>query len=146
MEYIAPSVLTVKEAEKCLKWLRKNPRSLAWFALAAFAGLRPEEVEKTLWKAINFKEGWVHVGAQTSKVRQRRVVDPLPMAMKWLKLAKKLKSKLPLEPWARRVDREKLSELLGWKTWKRDVTRHTAASMWLASSGSAANRGDGTWP
>jgi integrase len=133
-----PSVLTFEETQKCLDWLQVHSRSLAWFALSTFVGLRPEEAEQTTWKDINFKEGWVKVEAQTTKVRQRRVVYPLPMAMKWLQRAQKLKSDLPLDPQARRRHGKLLREVLGWKHWKKDVTRHTAASMWLATCGSTA--------
>ncbi len=123
------AVFTVDEVQKCLTWLKLNPRSLAWFALSTFAGLRPEEAEKTCWSEINFTEGFVKVEAQTTKVRQRRIVYPLPMAMSWLRQAKKLKSTLPLTVKTRTADRIELRELLGWPEWKHDVTRHTFASM-----------------
>lgn len=132
-----PHIFTLAEAKKSIEWLKLNPRSLAWFALSTFAGLRPEEAEQTTWRDINFDEGWIKVEAQTTKVRQRRVVYPLPMAMAWLKLAKKKKSKLPLSLKQRTKDRKKLRAVLGWRAWKQDVTRHTAASMWLAHGGSA---------
>lgn len=135
----APEILTVKEVEKALKWLLIHPRSLAWFALTAFAGLRPEEAQKIRWKDIHFKEGWIRVEAQTTKVRQRRIVYPLPVALEWLKRAKRRKSELPLSPKKQLVDRKSLREILGWKEWKQDVTRHTAASYWLASEGTAAH-------
>ena len=133
------AVMTLKEVEKCLGWLKANPRSLAWFVLSTFAGLRPEEAEKTRWKEIHFKEGWIRVEAQTTKVRQRRVVYPKPMAIEWLKRAKRLKSTLPLTVKTRTRDRKILRAVLGWKSWKQDVTRHTCASMWLADCGSAAD-------
>jgi integrase len=134
----SPDVFALKEVEKCLAWLMANPRSLAWFVLSTFCGLRPEEAEQTTWKDINFEENWVKVEAQTTKVRQRRVVYPLPMAMRWLKLAKKKKAALPLSLKQRTKDRIKLRSVIGWEAWKQDVTRHTAASMWLARCGSAA--------
>ena len=133
-----PAIFTLKEVELCLAWLQKHPRSLAWFVLSTFAGLRPEEAEQTSWREINFKEGWIKVEAQTTKVRQRRVVYPLPLALGWLRRAKQLKSTLPLSLKQRTKDRKRLRAVLGWPKWKQDVTRHTAASMWLAYSGSAA--------
>jgi len=133
-----PCVFTVEDTKKCLDWLRQNPRSLAWFVLSALAGLRPEEAEKTEWREINFTEGFIKVEAQTTKTRQRRIVYPLPVAMKWLKLAKKLKSQLPLTVKTRKADRDQLRALLEWPKWKQDITRHSAASYWLAHCGSAA--------
>lgn len=129
-----PSTLTLKEMRTALDWLRKNPRSMAWFVLSTFAGLRPEEAEKTSWKNINFKEGWVKIEAQTTKVRQRRVVYPLPAAMEWLQRAKRLKAKLPIHSLALKRQRARLRKVLGWPIWKKDVTRHTAASNWIAHS------------
>lgn len=134
----SPSVMSIAEITKILKWLKKNPRAMAWFALSAFAGLRPEEAEKTAWSEINFKEGWVRIEAQTTKVRQRRVIYPLPVAIKWLKVAKKLKSDLPLATMSKKRDLHAMRDVLGWPVWKKDVTRHTAASYWLAMTGEAA--------
>jgi hypothetical protein len=106
--------------------------------LSAFAGRRPEEAEQTTWNDINFAEKWIRVEAQTSKIGQRRVVYPLPTAIVWLKKAKKLGAELPLGQRARKKDRLALRAELGWPTWKKDVTRHTAASNWLAVSRSSA--------
>jgi len=44
----------------------------------------------------------------------------------------------PLTARTRKLDRKALRALLGWPVWKKDVTRHTAASMWLAHEASAA--------
>jgi integrase len=131
------SIMKIKEVETCLAWFKSNPRAFAWFALSTFAGLRPEEAQKTRWKDINFKEGWIKVEWQTTKVRQRRVVYPEPMAMKYLKQAKRLRSQLPISTKIRTVEQKKLRAKLGWPKWKQDVTRHTCASMWLAYSGSS---------
>jgi|GEM_PF-671362 len=140
--FVTPSILTVEETEKCLAWLKLNPRLLAWFALSTFAGLRPEEAEQTTWADIHFDEGWVKVEAQTTKIRQRRVVYPMRMAMEWLKEAQKLKSLLPLTVKQRTIERNKLRAVLGWEKWKQDCTRHTASSYWLAHTGEAAKIAD----
>lgn len=83
-----PAVFTPKEVETCLRWLvRERPRALAWFVLTTFCGLRPEEAAVTGWEQIHFGEGLVVVEAQSSKVRRRRIVYPMPMAMEWLRFA-----------------------------------------------------------
>jgi len=133
----SPEVLTVDEAKKCLRWLAKKPRLFGWFALSTFAGLRPDEAMKTTWQEINFAEGWIRVEAQTTKVRQRRVVYPLPEAMKLIRLAKDKGAELPLTIGKLIQDRDELKTAIGWQEWKYDVTRHTAASYWLASVGDA---------
>ena len=133
-----PAILTIDEAKKCLTWLQDHPRMFGWFVLSTFAGLRPEEAEKTTWKDINFAEGWIKVEAQTSKIRQRRVVYPPPAVFKWLKLVKKSKAKLPCNRNTRSNNLERLRAVLGWPKWKHDVTRHSCASYWLSSTGNAS--------
>lgn len=132
-------VLTVNETVKCMGWFKDHPRAMAWFVLSAFCGLRPMEAQKTRWSEIHFKEGWIRVEAQTTKMRQRRVVYPLPVALAWLRKAKRRKSELPLTTKQRTVELRELRAVLGWDEWKQDVTRHSAASYWLSTSGSAAN-------
>jgi len=134
-----PTVLSIVQTKSCLDWLDcKNPRAFAWFVLTTFAGLRPEEAEQTSWNEINFEEGWIRVEAQTTKVRQRRVVYPHATAMLWLRRARERKSELPLARQPRRRAIRSLRTLLGFAKWPKDVTRHSAASYWLADSGQAA--------
>ena len=134
-----PAILTVEQTRQCLEWLdTERSRAFAWFVLTTFAGLRPEEAERTSWKEINFAEGWIRVEAQTTKVRQRRVVYPLATAMVWLKRARDQKAELPIARQPRRRAIRGLRALLRFEKWPKDVTRHSAASYWLASCGSAA--------
>ncbi len=133
-----PRIFTQDEVEAALKWLQKNPRSFAWFVLSTFAGLRPEEAQKTSWDMIHFEEGWIRVEAQTTKVSQRRVVYPLPLALSLLQQAKQIKSELPLTTKQLQNERNELRTALRFSEWPQDVTRHTAASMWLAATGDAA--------
>lgn len=133
-----PAILTVEQTRKCLDWLDgKRSRAFGWFVLTSLAGLRPEEAEKTSWQNINFDEGWIRVEAQTTKVRQRRVVYPHPTAMAWLRHTKMRGAELPLARQPRRRAIRMLRTLLRFPHWPKDVTRHTAASYWLADSGSA---------
>lgn len=135
----SPAILSVDQARKCLDWLdTKRSRAFGWFVRTTFAGLRPEEAENTSWNEINFHEGWIRVEAQTSKVRQRRVVYPHPTAMAWLLRAKNRKAELPIARQPRRRAIRLLRTLLGFPSWPKDITRHTAASYWLAESGNAA--------
>jgi len=133
-----PAIFTLEQVQLCISQLREfRSHALPWFILTTLCGLRPEEAEKTTKADIHFKEGWIRVEAQTTKVRQRRVVYPMPEAMEALKAAMQV-GKLPLNHEARRRTIRFLRAKLGWKAWPKDVTRHTAASYWLAHSGSAA--------
>ena len=157
-----PQVFTIAQVQLAVKWLRAKARhGLAWFALSTFCGLRPEEAQQTVPKRdIDFNEGLIRVEKQTTKVRQRRVVYPRPEAMAFLKwaLAKKRGGVLPISSLAkkrllagqvrklpasvrfkrpaRRTRAEGLRGALGFKTWPKDITRHTAASYWIGAGGS----------
>lgn len=134
----APSIFTVRQTARCLVFLRRrDPRLLAWFLLSTLCGLRPEEAEQTTWDAVQIdnREAHIRVEAQTSKVRQRRIVTPLPAAVAWLKIARDAGSELPLSSQVRRTAIRRLRDALHWEAWPKDITRHTAASYWLALDG-----------
>jgi len=132
-----PTVLSVRDAARVLSWTRRHrPRALGAVVLTLMCGLRPEEAMRTTWTAIRIdgpEACHVVVEAQTSKVRQRRVVYPMPAAVAWLRLAKTLGADLPLhlESWRRLLTQ--LRKRMGWPRWPQDVTRHTSATYWLAA-------------
>jgi len=99
-----------------------------------------EEAERTTWDAVQIDHGDAHirVEAQTSKVRQRRIVTPLPSAVAWLKIAREHGAELPIGRQARRYATRRLARRLRWTEWPKDITRHTAASYWLSLVGDAA--------
>lgn len=134
-----PTTFTPEQVGKALRWLKTNePAGLAWFVLSTHCGLRPEEGEKTNPKRdLNFKERLIRVEAQTTKVRQRRVVYPRKEALRLLRWALKNGGELPLSPQKRKRILQKLRAVLGFKEWPRDITRHTAASYWLPLSTTA---------
>jgi integrase len=145
-----PQIFTVKQFATAAEWFKSDqPKGLSWFALATLCGLRPEEAEKTTEADIHFKEGFVKVEAQTTKVRQRRVVYPKPEAMAFLEWSLKNGGVLPIGKAARMkiISGRKskypgLRHALDFTAWPKDITRHTAASYWLASDGSAAHVAD----
>lgn len=135
-----PSVFTVAQVKACLKWLQAHPKAFPWFVLSCCCGLRPEEAEQTRKADIHAKEGWIKVEAQTTKVRQRRVVYPKPEAMALLAKAIKIRgAKLPLNKTSRRRELKALRKHLKLPAWPKDITRHTAASYWIADCQSAAH-------
>jgi integrase len=148
-----PAVFSSEQFKAAVKWLKENaPEGLPWFALSTLCGLRPEEAEKTTKADINFKEGFVKVEAQTTKVRQRRIVYPKAEALRFLKRVLK-HGGLPLSSQNRRriiagvvwkskdgkKRRPGLRHALGFDKWPKDITRHTAASYWLASGATAGH-------
>lgn len=105
------------------------PHFLPWLVLALFDELRPEEIDRLAWGAVDLERGVVTIGALVAKVRTRRVVHLKPVAVEWLRLG----ADMPLPQATRRRCLRKLRELLGWPVWNKDVLRHSAASYWLAS-------------
>ncbi len=128
-----PKVFTVEQFDAAAKCLALHPVGAAWFALSTVCGLRPEEAQKTTKHDINFAEGFIKVEAQTTKVRERRVVYPRPEAMAFVKWAVKVGGRLPLPDLALKRSRKWLRQALGFSGWPKDITRHTAASYWLAT-------------
>lgn len=138
-----PAIFSTRQTAKAILWLAKHrPRALAWFVLTTCCGLRPEEAQKTdPRRDIHLKEKWVKVEAQTTKVRQRRIIYPRREAMKLL-LAVLKRSELPLAAQPKKRTLHALREVLFFDRWPKDITRHTAASYWLADDGSAAHVAD----
>jgi hypothetical protein len=135
LKKMPPAVLSLTEAKTCLEWFLKNPKGLAWFVLSAFAGLRPQDESCfTGWDKINFEAACIVVEAEVCKTHKRRVVYPEPMVFAWLKRAKELEAQLPLSLEELSTIQRKLRVVLGWPEWKQDVTRHSAASYWLAKT------------
>jgi integrase len=136
----SPTFLSIEQHAASLRHLIANPRALAWYVLSAMCGLRPHEAEQMTWGNIwlDGDQPLVRVDATTSKVRQRRIVYILPAAAAWLRYAKRAGADLPL-PWQpRRRALRRLREALGLPAWPQDITRHTAASYWLAQVPNAA--------
>jgi len=132
-----PRVFTVGQMETALSWVRtESPRQLAWFVLTAMCGLRPEEAMLASWAAV--KDDHVVVEAHTCKTSQRRLVYAPPSAMAWLRYAQATGSSLPLPSPAKRRMQRRLAEVLGFaEGWPQDITRHTAASYWVAQFSNA---------
>lgn len=128
-----PKILSPSEVRSMMRWIAENrPSCLAWFALAAYAGLRPSEGYKVSWSAINLEAGTVTIDAGASKVRHRRIVHLKPVALSWLKRAQSMDSLLPVSKITIRRARGKMSKALPTLSRDQDILRHTAASYLLA--------------
>lgn len=128
-----PKILTPEQAERLMDFaMRRYPRSLAFFTLALFAGIRPQELEAVTWE--NVGTGIVTVDAAASKVRQRRIVHLNENAIEWLAFARELGSLLPFGINKRVRTLQKAAVHLGFEGgWCQDILRHSCASYWLAT-------------
>ena len=128
----APRILTVEEARTLLDYTRAHrPEMLAWLALGIFTGIRPYELIALDWPNVDLEKRRVVVDAAISKVSRRRIVEMHPTVVEWLKLCDPSERLTPNFHTARKY-RYQLAGALGWKQWKHDLARHTAASYLLA--------------
>ncbi len=133
LEQAPPTILTVDQCRQALEWCRGSaPRFLGWLILGLFAGVRPNELDRSSWKDVDLVAGVIRIDAAASKVRQRRIVHLEPAARSWIELALNLKAELPLPHVTRRRYLRALRDQLGFGDWPKDVLRHTAASYWVA--------------
>jgi len=120
------AIASAKEVSKLLKHvLAEDPEMLPWFAIAFFAGLRPEsELGRLNWQDINFEEKWIRVGFG-NKTDTKRFVDLADNLALWLKPLAKKKGKIQQRNHRKRKDRLAGGIL----KWERDISRHTYGSF-----------------
>lgn len=129
----APKILTVRQAARFMvKTKREHPRFLAWAALALFAGVRPEELDKLSWREIDLGAGIVRIEYEVGKMGRRRIVHLRPAALAWLRVAKQAEAEFGMPHVSRRRYIRAMRDFFGWEKWPQDVLRHSAASYWLA--------------
>ncbi len=117
----------------------KTQTVLAPMSLGFFGCMRPEEItsekpkaqglppEKWFgWKDIDLEHGLVSVSVDVAKTGDERVIRLQPVAVEWLKLAKKLENPLPPVGEARTV--ESICALIGLEDWIRDGLRKNCAT------------------
>jgi site-specific recombinase XerD len=130
-----PTILSVDQCATLMKFAKySRPSSLAFFSLALFAGIRPEELQKVTWGNVDLVNGIVTIDAATSKVRRRRLVHLEPNALEWMQFASDIDARLPFLCSSRRRTVKAAARGLGFDGWPQDVMRHTAASQWLAKT------------
>ena len=71
-----PAIFTPEEIEALLNAV--PDRAVPYFAIGAFAGLRPREIERLDWMDIYLKEGYIRVRPKVAKTASKRLVDIQP--------------------------------------------------------------------
>ena len=112
---------------------------LPYFALAVFAGIRPEELKKPaevatktselLWSDIKWKQGIIRIRAEVSKVGKARNITIEPNLREWLHPFEHLHGKVCTPSWLRLF--RKTRRDAGIKNWPSDCLRHSFATYWL---------------
>ena len=109
---------------------------LPYFAIGAFAGLRPAELQRLDWEDIHWESNLIEVKAAKSKTARRRFIKLRGNLQKWLQPYRKHTGpvcprglrKLELET----RDRAKITD------WPANALRHSFASYHLAHFKNAA--------
>lgn len=116
-----------------------DPEILPYFAIAAFAGIRPEELKKPaelatpnselLWSDIKWKQGVIRVRAEVSKVGKARNVAIEPNLRAWLEPYVHNEGKVCTPSWLRLFRKTRRDARI--TSWPSDCLRHSFATYWL---------------
>jgi integrase len=122
-------ILTVKQVTDLLE--SATEATLPFWALGAFAGVRPAELERLDWAQLDFESNLLEVKAQNAKTATRRFVTIEPNLQAWLSPYRKSSGRIcPENP--RKLleaDRDR-SGLLA--DWPQNALRHSFGSYHLA--------------
>jgi integrase len=141
--------LTFEQCEELLRAALNEPHVMPYLVLGLFGGLRPAEIERLHWHAVDLGAGTVIVSGAQAKTRQRRVVDLSANAVAWiLASGVEMQGKLCGRWWDGRW--RLFRHALGWAVgagdlrvprpdikpvhglWPQNALRHTFASMHYA--------------
>ena len=133
-----PGILSVAQAKSIMETaLAIEPKSVPYFALALFCGIRPQEIMRLTWDDVDIERGFVKIDGEVSKTRQRRLVKISDNCKAWLQLG----GDVPPVNWQGRF--VKIIEALGMsKTWPKDGMRHSFCSYALPVRGGIQTSSD----
>ncbi len=123
-----PAIFAPEEIEALLNAVLD--RAVPYFAIGAFAGLRPREIERLDWTDIHLEEGYIRVRPKVAKTASNRLVDIQPNLRAWL--LPLTRENGPVTPPNIRKIREAAQCKIGLTQWPQDGLRHSYASYHLA--------------
>jgi len=113
-----------------------TPEILPYFAIAVFAGIRPEELAPPLksdarveWSDVKRAQGIIRVRAEVSKVGKARNVKIEPTLAKWLEPYRLKKGPIAPANWRKLFRATRAAAKI--ETWPDDCLRHSFATYWL---------------
>ena len=107
-----------------------SPEYLPVIAIGAFAGLRPEEINKLHWHDIDFEERTIRVNATAAKTRRKRFAEISDNLLQWLQSYKgRIGRVAPPNLQTLRRSTMKKAQI---ERWPQDVLRHSFASAHYA--------------
>jgi integrase len=124
-----PPVLTVSATRRLMNTAAEHePAMVPHFVLCLFCGIRPSEVERLDWSAIDWERKEVFVGAKVSKSGNERYTTLQPNALEWLLPYRQDTGHVHYSRREYRAVREKSKV-----EWGHDVLRHSFGSMHLSA-------------
>jgi len=122
-----PTVFSVETVEKIMSWLQTNqPGQVPYYAIAFFAGIRPEETKRLVAENIDMTERLITVEPHSAKTHMRHV-DIRENLQCWLE-------KYPVKKsvrWSRKSFRALVDSLS--LDWGHDIARKSFISYHLAA-------------
>ena len=109
--------------------IQAAPTILPYFAIGAFAGIRPEELLQLEWSDIKWRQKIIRVRAEISKVGKTRNVAIEPNLLAWLAPHVHSKGKICSSNWRRFFRETRINADI--KDWPADCLRHSFATYWL---------------
>jgi len=121
-------ILTTAQAEKLLT--EADRRSLPYFAIGMFAGLRTKELEQLDWSSVHWDEAEIEVKAKTSKTGSKRFVPMHATLQTWLEPYRTETGRI--YPGRKTIDANRAKAGL-LKDWPENCLRHSFGSYCMAS-------------
>ena len=126
-------ILSVDELSKLLS--TADPKTLPYWVLGAFCGLRSAELGRLEWKDIKWQSKLVEVPSLKSKTASRRFVRLRANVLKWLSPYRAYQGQLCPGMLRKRLERDRTNA--GLKEWKPNCLRHSFCSYALAKEKNA---------
>jgi integrase len=127
-------ILSVDETARLLE--AADDVALPYFAIGAFAGLRPAELQRLHWEEMHWASKLIEVKAAKSKTARRRFIKIRPNLEKWLLPYRKNRG--PVCPTGLRKFELETRQRAKITSWPANALRHSFASYHLAHFKNAA--------
>jgi integrase/recombinase XerD len=143
-------ILTPEQMKALLVAAGTDYDVLATLAIGGFAGVRPEEIKRLSWSAIDLERGVIDCGSEVTKTASHRYVKIEPVLTAWLQTIPLLSLRqsqggtIRGDNFRRRFDEVRIAagfSVRGSKgiPWPHDALRHSFGSYHLAHFKNAAN-------
>jgi integrase len=129
-------IVTPAQMRALLEAARGEPDVLATVAINGFAGLRPDEIGRLHWSAIDLDHGQIDCGGEITKTAKHRWVKIEPVLAAWLALIPRGSGRIEKKNFRRRFLRVKRAA--GFRVFERAVKNLNAAGQVMSAEELAA--------